>query len=498
MQGGQTCPERTGGLMASGSDDASTARRVFREILSDPTAGRDHVAGLVDLFDTDDLSTRLNAAWSLCLVATHCPDAVEPITRHLVSEYPPDVDDASPFEADLTLTYLKYRFGDTVTQTISDVTKESAVDEFRGDDQSGGHARSNYIAGNLVSRDVGRTTVPESDASDPRNVYQNRNTEGEEPEEMKDLSELLEGRTDDGDDQQRSAEDRRQRESELELAASEAGIEDVTEESKYDEITILDTGIEGRYTTIYRTRARQGNREEGIAISMFRLPESDTEQFTADVGSALENWAAIADEDSVVSIHDWSVSPTPWVATDFTLQTLYDRIDLSLTEAKQDALTVAKAISYAHQRGVVHAGLDPYNVVYADGFMTNRDQPLVKNFSLLYALRQYFEPSTLLDPRYAAPEYYDRSYGDIDTATDIYQLGAVIYKLLTGRPPFEGPYDEVRSGVLNSHPVPPSERNPEIPEAMDEIVRKAMAKQKLTRYETTTQLVSDLRRVTGE
>ncbi|WP_136715983.1 protein kinase domain-containing protein [Halorientalis salina] len=482
--------------MVHGSDDESSVRPVFRETVADPAAGREQLSELLVLLDSDDRPTRLNAAWSLSLVAQYDPGAVERIATGLATRLGTDGEGEPTAEAELAFAYLRNRFPETVSEVLSDVAKESAVEDVRRrlGERGGSLARSDYISGGMVSRDVGRTKVPEGNESDPRSVYQNRQNDGEEPEEMKDLSELLDGRVDDLDDQRRAAARRQGREADLERAAGEAAIEDITEESRFDRLAIVAPGIDGRYTTIFRTRAVRGNSEEGIAINCFRTPDSDRERFAAEVTDALENWAAIADEDSVVSLFDWASSPAPWMATEYAVRTLYDRTDVDLSRAIRDAVTVAKTISHAHQRGVIHAGIDPYNVVYADGFMSEGDRPLVKNFGLMNVMRQYFDPSTLLDPRYAAPEYFDRSYGDIDHATDIYQLGAVVYKLLTGRPPFEGNYNEVRTGILNTDPVPPSEHDPEITNGLDEVVRKAMAKQKLTRYETVSQLVSDLRR----
>jgi serine/threonine-protein kinase len=68
---------------------------------------------------------------------------------------------------------------------------------------------------------------------------------------------------------------------------------------------------------------------------------------------------------------------------------------------------------------------------------------------------------------------------------------------VTGRPPFQGTYAEVRTGVLESTPPAPSSINPEIPTRLDEVVRTAMAKQKLTRYETATQVARELERGGG-
>jgi len=80
-----------------------------------------------------------------------------------------------------------------------------------------------------------------------------------------------------------------------------------------------------------------------------------------------------------------------------------------------------------HERGIVHAGIDAESVAYYGNVLeeTDRQPPLLDNIGLLSVYRHHFDPSQFLDPRYAAPEYYERRFGCIDHATDIYQLDAV-------------------------------------------------------------------------
>jgi serine/threonine protein kinase len=144
---------------------------------------------------------------------------------------------------------------------------------------------------------------------------------------------------------------------------------------------------------------------------------------------------------------------------------------------------------------VVHAGIDPGNVVYTENELGDGVQPMLDNVGLLNAYRHALDPSEYLDPRYAAPEYFDSQFSRIDHATDIYQLGMVLYRLLAGRHPFDGAYGAVRKAVLNDRPTAPSECTPALPSAVDEIVAKATAKQKLTRYETAHGLHQDISRI---
>lgn len=80
-------------------------------------------------------------------------------------------------------------------------------------------------------------------------------------------------------------------------------------------------------------------------------------------------------------------------------------------------------------------------------------------------------------------------------ATDVYGLGAIVYWLATGRPPFEGSTDEIRRAVLTSSPIPPSDVRPTLPDGIDDVIEKAMATEKITRYESARQLLADLRRI---
>ncbi|MFC6755786.1 hypothetical protein ACFQER_02550 [Halomicroarcula sp. GCM10025894] len=111
--------------------------------------------------------------------------------------------------------------------------------------------------------------------------------------------------------------------------------------------------------------------------------------------------------------------------------------------------------------------------------------------------RHQFDPAQFLDPRYAAPEYYQRRFGRIDHATDIYGLGAVCYRLFTGEPPYTGAFEAVRDEVLSSGPPDPS-AVADVPPAVDDIVGKAMARRKLARYETAAHLRQELRSLRGD
>jgi len=490
-------------MTARGSDGRADVAAVVSDVLVDAEGSEGALPALLSALDAGDRRTRLQAAFGVCLVADAAPETVEPLTWRLVDRL---ADDAENLETRHALAYLRQRYPDRVREVLLSIADAAAEREERTRhvEISRGFARSNYYGQSETNRDIGRTQVPGEGGAGPRRIYREEGEAvGGPPVEERDvdpdaLVEALTSGDADDDEADSEAAKRRDRAEALERAATAVGLDRIAAESRFDELHLVAPPTEGRYTTIYRTRAVAGGEEEGIAVRTFAVPEEDGDAFVAAVGDALAEWAAVDGHDLVATLYDWGEQPGLWIATEYADETLYDRVDLSYTDGLWNALRLAEAVAHTHGRGVVHTGIDPYNVVYPGTTMADRPAPLLTNVGLLDAVRSFREPSDYLDPRFAAPEYFDRKYGTVDHSTDVYHLGAVLYYLVTGRAPFRGTYEEVRTGVLSARPPPPSEVNPEVPSWVDELVAKATAKQKLTRYEAVTDLVADLNRELGD
>jgi hypothetical protein len=161
--------------------------------------------------------------------------------------------------------------------------------------------------------------------------------------------------------------------------------------------------------------------------------------------------------------------------------------------------TLARAIGYAHEHGIVHRDLKPANVL-----MTANGIPKISDFGLAKRLEEdssQTKSGTLLGtPSYMSPEQARGETRNVGPLADIYSLGAMLYELLTGRPPFQAatPMDTMIR-VTREEPVAPSRLQANIPRDIETICLKCLQKEPAKRYATAEALAEDLRRfLSGE
>jgi predicted Ser/Thr protein kinase len=177
------------------------------------------------------------------------------------------------------------------------------------------------------------------------------------------------------------------------------------------------------------------------------------------------------------------------------LKALVSNGPLPVDEALDYGLQVARALDFAHKRGLVHRDVKPQNVL-----LTEEGQAKVTDFGIARSLdvQGVTQTGTVLGTSdYIAPE---QARGDeVDQKTDIYSLGTVLYELLTGEVPYEGDnFVAVAMQHLNA-PVPSVlERRPDAPIRLDLAVQRAMAKQPADRFQSMDELVEELERCVAE
>jgi serine/threonine protein kinase len=157
--------------------------------------------------------------------------------------------------------------------------------------------------------------------------------------------------------------------------------------------------------------------------------------------------------------------------------------------------TLAEAVQYAHQHNIIHRDLKPANVL-----LTVDGRLLVTDFGLAKRLDNPSSWSTqsgaiMGTASYMAPEQAAGRNKEVGPAADVYSLGAILYKLLTGRPPFVGEtFLDTLDQVRNDEPVPPSSLRAEVPEDLEAVCLKCLAKEAGQRYASAAALAEDLRR----
>jgi serine/threonine protein kinase len=244
-------------------------------------------------------------------------------------------------------------------------------------------------------------------------------------------------------------------------------------------------------------RAHQISLDREVALKMIlpgRLSEPEhVERFQQEAEAAAQ-----LDHPGIISIYEvGKFAEQPFFCMQLVAgQTIGELGQKQAFEQRQSAamlLEVSEAIQYAHRRGVLHRDLKPSNImVDGDGKTHVTDFGLAKRFTHDHDITQ--TGAILGTPAYMAPEQASGGRGSTGVHTDIYALGAILYFMVTGRPPFSAatPVDTVLL-VLDQEVTPPRVLNARIDRDLEMIILKCLQKPIDLRYRSAQQLADDLR-----
>src|SRR5438132_253255 len=205
----------------------------------------------------------------------------------------------------------------------------------------------------------------------------------------------------------------------------------------------------------------------------------------------------------------------PYFALEFVAGgSLAQRLDgtpQAVRSAAQRVEVLARAMHHAHQQGIVHRDLKPANVLLTRSNPTHgvrlgkspveagHYEPKITDFGLAKLLaggeqNQTRTGAVMGTPSYMAPEQAAGKTKEISPAVDIYALGAILYDMLTGRPPFKAASSlETLQQVVLNDPIPPARLQPRVPRDLDTICLKCLQKDPRQRYGSALALADDLR-----
>jgi|tagenome__1003787_1003787.scaffolds.fasta_scaffold20982243_3 beta-lactam-binding protein with PASTA domain len=269
--------------------------------------------------------------------------------------------------------------------------------------------------------------------------------------------------------------------------------------------TLINTLFDGRYR-IVRRLGRGGmadvylaeDEELGrrVAIKILNERHAADEQFVERFRREATNAAGLS-HPNIVSIYDrGEAEGTYYIAMEYlegsTLKDiLAQRGPLPVGDAIDFTRHILDALKVAHRKGIVHRDIKPHNVMCdADGRVK------VTDFGIARAgASQMTEAGSIIGTaQYLSPE--QARGGVVDARSDLYSVGIVLYELLTGTVPFTGDTSvEIAMKHLSTTPEPPSARRPDLPQALDQIVLRALAKDPDERYQTAEEMDAELARV---
>ena len=261
----------------------------------------------------------------------------------------------------------------------------------------------------------------------------------------------------------------------------------------FGEYELLEEIGRGAMGVVYK--ARQIRLKRIVALKMLlpatlRRPGAITQLLTeAEVAAQL-------DHPGIIPVHDFGQhSGQPYICMAFiegkSLAARLNRGPISVEEAVRIVADMAEAMQHAHDRGIIHRDLKPANIL-----LNRKGQSWIGDFGLARKLSASIANSDVIagTPSYMSPEQASGQNGRVGPASDVYSLGAILYRCLTGRAPFEGTNSlSILRQVCETEPPSLRSIDPSVPENLEKIALRSLHKDPARRYPSAAALACQLR-----
>jgi serine/threonine protein kinase len=270
----------------------------------------------------------------------------------------------------------------------------------------------------------------------------------------------------------------------------------MAESSGFGDFALLDEIGRGGMGVVYK--AHQKSLDRIVAIKMLRDEQYKDPAWIRRFQDEARAAARLG-HPNIVAIYQVGECPAGhYLAMEFieglSLEELLAKGPLSPVLAATFLIPVAEAVHFAHTKGIVHRDLKPANIMI-DRFR----RPIVMDFGLAKFLEHsntMTQGQAMGTPAYMAPEQASEGLGTVGPHSDVYSLGAVMYALLTGRPPYDGP-SAISTALKVIAPEPPASvrsLKPDVPAELERICMKCLSKPTADRYSSAQGLAQALKR----
>ncbi len=258
---------------------------------------------------------------------------------------------------------------------------------------------------------------------------------------------------------------------------------------------IVETIGKGGMAIVYKAKCQMLNRY--VALKVLRPEYREDKDFIRRFKAEAQSAASLS-HPNIVSIHDvCHDEDLDYIVMEYVEGvTLKQYIDaqgiLPWREAVDYAAQICAGLEHAHKKGIIHKDIKPHNIMITrEGTLKITDFGIAKVMSSGTIATGNIAMGSV---HYFSPEQARGGY--TDHKTDIYSLGVVLYEMLTGKLPFEGDTAiAIAMQHIEKEATLPRELNPDIPESLENVIRRAMSKDQTMRYDSVTQMMIDLKKV---
>src|SRR5437870_4256938 len=263
---------------------------------------------------------------------------------------------------------------------------------------------------------------------------------------------------------------------------------------EFGDYELLEEVGRGRQGVVYRARQKSLNRT--VALKVIGLGNWATEAHVKRFRREAEA-AASLEHPGIIPIHevgerDGSCYFSMKFVEGGQLDDVVRRAPMSIRQSVELIVKVARIVHYAHEHGILHRDIKPGNIL-----LDAKGEPHLTDFGLARLVESESSVTHTLEvlgtPSYMAPEQAVGNNAAVSSVTDVYGLGAVLYQLLTGQPPFAGgtTYETIKL-LLDTEPRQPRLLNPKIDRDLSTICLKCLEKDPKRRYSSALALAEDL------